>query len=140
MTTSELTEVRPGHGSANIVSAIRLLQSCHYVVLPPPEMHAPLACRLRLEYDLRLLRFEEAQIRLSPCHVRIIQLLLEAGGRWCSRDELCVAIWGDTVYRGNALSVNMFHVRQRLRRLTSLSWPIIASRHAGFRLAPELFL
>lgn len=140
MTISEPARADLGHRSDEIVSAIRLLQSRNYVVLAPPDcIHGSRPDRLRLEYDLRLLTYDGSQIDLSPYHVRIVRLLLAANDSWCSRDRLCLAIWGDAIARSNALSVHMFEVQQRLRRLTGLGRPILSMRHVGFRLAPELF-
>jgi DNA-binding winged helix-turn-helix (wHTH) protein len=123
-----------------IVSAIRLLQSCHYVVLAPHAagLHISQSSPLRIEFDSPRLTFSGAQIRLSPYHGRIVQALIDASDEWCSRETLSYAVWGDTKSRSNALAVHMFYVRQRLRRLTKMEAPLLSSRRQGFRLASEL--
>ena len=125
-----------------IASAIRLLQSCQYVVLAPRagEPHLSQSSPLRFEYDSPRLTFSGAQIQLSPYHGRIVQALIDAAGDWCSREALTYAVWGDTKSHSNALAVHMFYVRQRLRRLTQMETPILSSRRYGFRLAAELLV
>lgn len=88
-----------------------------------------------LRFDTRSLEIfrGERRVELKPMGRRLLQLLLEAQGAVCSREQLEAAIWGDDVPDGDALRVHVHAVRRAIDGPQDA--PLLHTvRGAGYRL------
>jgi hypothetical protein len=142
MNHAEVSFIAHAPSREEIDSAISLLRSYRYTVVPPAaepgrgSADAPPA----LAIDWRTLSFGAERIQLSPVQARIVQLLIDSSPGWCSRNALRRALWGSNVPSSDPLPVHMCYVREKLRSLTGRNDVLSSSREKGFRLARDLVI
>ncbi len=71
-----------------------------------------------LDPQTRELRCADGAVTLTPTEARLMRALMEGKNRIQTREELMEAIWkGETFRSGEMLTVNVNHLRTKLRRL-----------------------
>jgi DNA-binding response OmpR family regulator len=92
--------------------------------------------RLELDVDARTVRWEEADLRLTPSEFAVLEALMHAAGAVRSRVELVRAIFGDDAFRDpRAVDVHVHHLREKLAEAGGDPAAIATVRGAGYRLA-----
>jgi len=80
----------------------------------------------------------ELEPPLSPAQYRLLELLVDAGGRVVSREEVVAAVWPDALEEGiseQAIDALVRRLRDRLAELDRRHDYIVTVRGHGFRLA-----
>lgn len=103
-----------------------------------PE-NAPFDGKLRLERESRRVFVDEREVNppLSLPQYRLLELLFDARGAICTRDQVVRAVWPDAISEGvseQAIDALVRRLRDRIRELDSSHEYIVTARGHGFRL------
>jgi DNA-binding response OmpR family regulator len=91
---------------------------------------------LELDADARTVRWEGAELPLTPSEFSVLEALMHAAGGVRSRVELVRAIFGDDAFRDpRAIDVHVHHLREKLSEAGGDPAAIATVRGAGYRLA-----
>jgi DNA-binding response OmpR family regulator len=103
---------------------------------PPPEARTLRHGPLEVDVDARAVRWDAAELPLTPSEFAVVEALVRAGGGVRSRVELVRAIFGDDAFRDpRAIDVHVHHVREKLAEAGGDPSAIATVRGAGYRLA-----
>lgn len=111
--------------------------------LPLDQMdmdHLPGLLRVNLQTREVCLGRKVLDPPLSPAQFTLLHLLVEAGGRVVTRDEIVRAVWPDAVggVTDQAVDALIYRLRERLTELDPDNTYIVTVRGHGFRFAPHL--
>jgi DNA-binding winged helix-turn-helix (wHTH) protein len=116
--------------------AATFLRSLGYAVAPPRRRPAVNSAVLRLDADERLLICGTRSVNVSPNQSRVLRSLLDAGGRWCTAEQIQREVWGPAPPQTGRLYVLMYGVREKLKIVTgSDDATIVSFPRLGYRLA-----
>ena len=129
--------VRKPVGIAELRSRVRA--ALRRLSVPPGAGVGQAALRsgaLELDADARTVRWEGAELPLTPSEFAVLEALMHAAGGVRSRVELVRAIFGDEAFRDpRAIDVHVHHLREKLSEAGGDPAAIATVRGAGYRLA-----
>jgi DNA-binding response OmpR family regulator len=103
---------------------------------PPPEARTLRRGLLEVDVDARAVRWDAAELPLTPSEFAVLEALVRAAGGVRSRVELVRAIFGDDAFRDpRAIDVHVHHLREKLSDAGGDPAAIATVRGAGYRLA-----
>ena len=126
--------VRKPVGIAELRSRVRA--ALRRLSVPAVERGSLRSGALELDADARTVRWEGAELRLTPSEFAVLEALMHAAGGVRSRVELVRAIFGDDAFRDpRAIDVHVHHLREKLTEAGGDPAAIATVRGAGYRLA-----
>jgi DNA-binding response OmpR family regulator len=124
-------------GIAELRSRVRA--ALRRIALPPapqPEARTLRHGPLEVDVDARAVRWDAAELPLTPSEFAVVETLVRAAGGVRSRVELVRAIFGDDAFRDpRAIDVHVHHLREKLSDVGGDPAAIATVRGAGYRLA-----
>ena len=126
--------VRKPVGIAELRSRVRA--ALRRLSVPAVERGSLRSGALELDADARTVRWEGAELPLTPSEFAVLEALMHAAGGVRSRVELVRAIFGDDAFRDpRAIDVHVHHLREKLTEAGGDPAAIATVRGAGYRLA-----
>jgi DNA-binding response OmpR family regulator len=90
---------------------------------------------LVLDHERRQVRVRGDEIALTFSEFELLKALMERAGRLLSREELLVAIWGDSAYRDpRGIDVHVRHLREKIELRPDHPDLLLTVRGGGYRL------
>jgi DNA-binding response OmpR family regulator len=88
-----------------------------------------------LDHGRRQVRVRGDEIALTFSEFELLKALMEHAGRLLSREELLVAIWGDSAYRDpRGIDVHVRHLREKIELRPDHPDLLLTVRGGGYRL------
>jgi len=101
----------------------------------PPDAEVLVAGPYTLDRARRELTVEGRPVALTFSEFQLIEALMAQPERVFSREELFVAIWGDSAYRDpRGIDVHVRHLREKLERNPAEPVHLLTVRGSGYRL------
>ncbi|MBI4909428.1 MAG: response regulator transcription factor [Acidobacteria bacterium] len=87
-----------------------------------------------VDFDRATLRRAGQPVDITPQELRLLEVLLDAGGRVVSRDHLIEAAWGPgTAITDRAVDTHIFNLRKKIEPLPSDPCYLLSVRGLGYR-------
>jgi two-component system response regulator RegX3 len=102
---------------------------------PPPQL-VTAAPAVRLDARHQCAAFGDRQVTLSPREFRLMQLLVDSGGRLITRAQILTAVWGpDSDVDDKALDAQVRRLRDKIEEDPHHPTRLVTVRGCGYRLS-----
>jgi DNA-binding response OmpR family regulator len=91
-----------------------------------------------VDFDRASLKRDGKEVDITPQELRLLEVLIDAGGRVMSRDQLIEAAWGrGTSITDRAVDTHMFNLRKKIEDVPSEPRFLLSVRGLGYRFGSE---
>jgi two-component system response regulator RegX3 len=103
--------------------------------MPPPRMPT-CTSGVRLDVRQQCADFGDGRVALSPREFRLMELLVDSGGRLITRAQILTAVWGpDTDVDDKTLDAQVRRLRDKIEQDPHHPTRLVTVRGCGYRLA-----